>query len=108
MAFLRLFPEKFARDGAPRDKLAIFTQCREKAINAVLPNEILVLAAHSNEGHGVPVWDWHDKHLFKTAHQTHIVGCPATIYLVVVARCRMTHPHLPKVSAEERMKVDGG
>ena len=108
MAILRLFPEKFTRDGAPRDKLAIVTQCREKAINAVLPNEILILAAHSNEGHGVPVWDWHDKHLFKTAHDAHIVGCPATIYLVVVARCRMTHPHLLKVSAEERMKVDGG
>ena len=50
MSDLRLLPEQFSSEAAPCDQFAVVSEGSEESIDAVLPDQVLILGAHSDEG----------------------------------------------------------
>ena len=108
MPVLWLLPEQFSREAAPCDQFAVASEGCEESVDAVLPDQILILGAHSDEGKRVPVRDRQDHEILETANERQIVRSPAPIDEAIVASGCVAHPDFLELAAEKCKEIYGG
>ena len=100
-----LFPEQFSSETTPCDQFAVVSEGSEESVDAVLPDQVLILGAHANEGKGVPVRDRQDHEILETANERQIFRSPAPIDEAIVTSGCVAHPDFLELAAEKCKEI---